>query len=396
MTPALDASTDFERLREPAWSRFHKRHPVYPRERFEDAYAEWWTREIARWADGRPSRPAKPIAFVAEAVHRVLIDEGRAMARGLSRGDEKHGLAVVGFEDLDADPAGDAGGEAHYQLLVHRILDLVRERLTPRELSVFVSSFLYLQPSSVAAATLGLSVPRVKKDRVKIAAKVGEEVWAILGAELDLCEAYDDRRLPAVLELLTVHVDGCPHCRAQLQGVRGTAHAVVGPLELLAVGGAAGGGAAGALDSLLTRVGGWGHRAAEVASSVPPSGRTAAVVGVVAATIGGSVAVERTHPDRTPAAAERAATPERQPARPARQAASTPTAAPPAVTAPAPTATTRPAATARASRRQRRGTRPAPTPAPTRAPVPTSAPAPAPVAPSTGSGAGSEFGFEAG
>lgn len=416
MTEMLSAETHFAALREPVWRRFHGRHPVYTRDRFEEAYAEWWTRELERGAAGQPSRPSAPVAFVAEAVHRVLIDEGRAMARGLARGEEKQGLEVVGLDER-LDLAGEADEtltDARYRLVVHRILDLVRERLTTRELQVFIFSYLYMQTTSLTARSLGMSLPRVKKDRQKIAGKVGEEVWSILGSELDLCSAYEERHLPAVLELLTLHVDGCPRCREALRGVRREAFAVAGPVEVLALGGVAGTGSAGLLDHVVARVSGWVHRAAEVTASVPPGGRTAATVTVVAAAaVGGGVAVERSVSPERPEA--RSAPARRESVRgPAQGVARSPTVVPPAAAAPAPTAEparSRSSSSRRASRRAnaRHGTQrrrasatPPPTPPPasavTAAPAPTSIPAapppPAP-APSRPSG-GSEFGFERG
>src|SRR3954447_18805928 len=142
----LRADEHFEGLREPVWSRFRARHGLFGRDRFEDAYAEWWTRELERAADGRPSRAAAPAAFVAEAVHRVLIDEARARARGLGR-DEKATLELLDLDAHDHIPApGDTVDTAHYEAMAHRVLHLVRDRLTDRELRVFVWSYLYLQP----------------------------------------------------------------------------------------------------------------------------------------------------------------------------------------------------------------------------------------------------------
>src|SRR4051812_1838008 len=94
----LSVDVHFEALRDPVWTRVRARHGTGTRDRFDDAYAEWWTREVERAAAGRPSRAAAPVAFVTEAVHRVLIDEGRALARGLAR-DEKAGLDLVDLDD---------------------------------------------------------------------------------------------------------------------------------------------------------------------------------------------------------------------------------------------------------------------------------------------------------
>src|SRR4051794_7230100 len=141
----LRAEEHFEALREAVWARFRARHGLFSRDRFEDAYAEWWTRELERAADGRASRATAPAAFVAEAVHRVLIDEARARARGLGR-DEKASLELVDLDDQrDVAHADDTAAAAHYEAVAHRILALVRDRLTPREVRVFVWSFLYLE-----------------------------------------------------------------------------------------------------------------------------------------------------------------------------------------------------------------------------------------------------------
>src|SRR3954447_9692143 len=167
----LRADEHFDALREPVWARFRARHGLHSHDRFEDAYSEWWTRELERAAAGRPSRAGAPAAFVAEAVPRVLIDDPPARARGLAR-DQKAALDVVDLEDQhDVAGAGDTAATAHYEAVVHRILHLVRDRLTPRELRVFVFSFLYLRTTGQTAAALGLSEPRVKKDRAKVTAK---------------------------------------------------------------------------------------------------------------------------------------------------------------------------------------------------------------------------------
>src|SRR3954463_9043264 len=109
----LNAEAHFATLREAVWSRFKARHGLYPEARFDDAYAEWWTRELERAATGRPSRATAPAAFVAEAVHRVLIDEARARARGLAR-DEKSTLEVVDLDDQhDVADTDDTATMAH-------------------------------------------------------------------------------------------------------------------------------------------------------------------------------------------------------------------------------------------------------------------------------------------
>src|SRR4051812_8913708 len=137
----LRADEHFDALREPVWVRFRARHGSLARDRFDDAYAEWWTRELERAADGRPSRAAAPVAFVAEAVHRVVIDDARSRARGLPR-DKKSALELVDIDDqVDVADDGDVVAAAHYEAIVHRVLHLVRDRLSPRELRVFVFSF---------------------------------------------------------------------------------------------------------------------------------------------------------------------------------------------------------------------------------------------------------------
>ena len=283
----LRAEEHFEGLRDAVWSRFTARHGLYPRDRFEDAYSEWWTREVERAADGRSSRAAAPVAYVCEAVHRVLIDEARARARGLAR-DEKAALEMVDLDDqVDVAHHDDTLSAAHYEALVHRVLHLVRERLTDRELRVFVWSFLYLQTSERTAAALGLSEPRVKKDRKKVATKVGAEVWSVLSGELSLCAAYDDKRLQAVFELLTDHVEDCPDCSVVLGGVRRGAVAAVAPVELLLLGDAP----FGWFDALVAKVTGAAHRVGEATVSMPPAGRATAAVAAVAVTVGGGAAV---------------------------------------------------------------------------------------------------------
>src|SRR3954471_24697921 len=119
----LSVDAHFEALREPVWTRFRARHGISSRDRFDDAYAEWWTREVERAAAGRPSRAAAPVAYVTEAVHRVVIDDARARARGLARGDEKAGLDVADLhEQRDVAAAADTHDAARYEALAHRVL----------------------------------------------------------------------------------------------------------------------------------------------------------------------------------------------------------------------------------------------------------------------------------
>src|SRR6476619_1355707 len=104
----LEATRDFDELRERVWARVRARHAGLDRDRFEDAYAEWWSREVARALEGRPSSAGAPVAFVAEGVHRVLIDESRSLARGLARGDEKSAHRLVDLDDHQDLPSVDA------------------------------------------------------------------------------------------------------------------------------------------------------------------------------------------------------------------------------------------------------------------------------------------------
>lgn len=357
----LSAEKHFEALREGVWSRFCGRHRWCDRDRFDEAYAEWWTREVERAASGRPSRAAAPAAFVAEAVHRVMIDDSRSRARGLGR-DEKQSLELVDIgTQADAAAGQDTADQAAYEALAHRVLTLVRGRLTPRELRVFVWSFLYLQSTDATAAALSLSPPRVKKDRKKIAAKVGQEVWAVLSGELDLCATYEDKRLLAVFEILTVHVEDCPTCRAALGGVRRGALSIIGPAEVLALSSASEG-ATHALshlfDSLTLRLHGLVNRASETLTSMPPGGRTAAVVAVAATAVaGGAVTVSEQsrngsqRPGEVRKAQRSKPAPSRAAAAPiAVSASAAPAAAPPRVSA-------TPAAPAGRTRRQRRARR---------------------------------------
>jgi hypothetical protein len=305
----LSADEDFERLREAVWRRLCARDGFCTRERFDEAYAEWWTREVERAAHGKPSRAAAPVAFVAESVHRVLIDDARARARGLSR-DEKNSLEILDLDSqVNAAAQQTTADQASYEALVHRVLTLVQGELTDRELRVFVFGFLYMKTTGETARALGLSTPRVKKDREKIARKIGERVWEVLSGELDLCAAYDSKQLGAIFELLSVHVEDCPTCSAALGGVRSGALVVVPPAEILALSGS-GEGAMDALshavDSIAARFTGIAHRVSETMASMPPGGRTAAAVAVAASAVAGG-AVTVTKPDhRPPKAHERA------------------------------------------------------------------------------------------
>ncbi len=398
----LSAEVHFEALREPVWSRFKARHGLYPRDRFEDAYAEWWTRELERAAAGRPSRAGAPAAFVTEAVHRVLIDDARARARGLAR-DQKAALELVDIADQhDVAGSGDTAATAHYEAVVHRVLHLVRDRLTARELSVFVLSYLHLATTERTAAALGLSEPRVKKDRQKAMAKVGAEVWQVLSAELAPCAAYDDKALPAVFELMTTHAEDCPECSQALGGIRRSAVAAVAPVELLLL---ADQHSLTFIDAVVAKLTAPLHRAVELSVSAPPGGRVAAAATVaVAAAVGGSAAVKGTA-DAQPVR-ERVAT--------LRNVA---TAAPVAAVRPlrtpagtrTPEATRRTARPSSGQRSPERGKRPsggtAPAPVPTATPAAVTTPPPAPVATTVAAPAppppppaapptSSEFGFE--
>jgi DNA-directed RNA polymerase specialized sigma24 family protein len=403
----LSAEEHFEGLREAVWVRYTARHRGCDRERFEDLYAEWWAREVERAANGAPSRASAPVAFVAEAVHRVFIDDVRARARGLSR-EDKHTLDLVDLDgQLDAAGDDDTAASATYEAIAHRILTLVQGKLTDRETRVFVWSYLYLQPSERTAEALRLSVPRVKKDRKRIATKVGAEVWAVLGGELDLCGVYEEQSLAAIFEILTVHAEDCPTCRAALGGVRRGALAIIGP-ELLVLGTASQGathGFADLLQGLAARLQGAVQRGAEMAVAVPAGGKTAAAVAVAAAALaGGAVTIQPQGDggrDRAPRAAVQAAARHAAPAAAPTAVATTPPPPAPVVArparrkpnqraeaAPAATATPAPVATVQ------QPVAPAPTaPAPTAAPA---APAPAPVtqAPPAPPPPTTEFGFE--
>ena len=379
----LSAEQHFEALRGPVWARFRARHAVFTRDRFEDAYQEFWARELQRAADGRPSRAAAPVAFVTEAVHRVLIDEGRARARGLAR-DEKSGLGVGALDDhLDLAAGADVAADARYEATVHKVLALVREQLTDRELQVFVACFLYLQSTEAAAAALGLSPPRVKKDRKRIAEKCGAAVWPVLLGELDCCgAARTDKSFGGAIEAMADHVEDCPQCA----GLRRGALAVIGPVELLALAPGDGG---GVLDLVAARVLEALHRTTEVLVAVPPAGRGAAVAGVAAVALAGGAAGTGAvgTPDREPRPAAKLL--RSVPVRPAPTPAATPAATPQTIVRsrpvpqrkpPPPRRRPRPAATAVAVAT-------AAATAPPRAPPAAAAPAPA-------SSPTGEFGFE--
>jgi len=224
---------------------------------------------------------------------------------------------------------------AAYEALAHRVLTLVQGRLSERETRVFVWSFLYMQPSEATATALGLSLPRVKKDRKRIVTKVGTQVWAVLGGELDLCAAYREQSLPAIFEILSVHVEDCPACAAALGGVRRGALAIVGP-EMLVLTAASSEGAAHVLADLVhgaaVRLNGLLHRGTEALTSVPPSGRTAAAVAVAATVVaGGAATVAPVDHQRRPPRADIADRGQGSP----RRAPSPPMVVAPAATAPA-------------------------------------------------------------
>jgi hypothetical protein len=109
----------------------------------------------------------------------------------------------------------------------------------------------------------------------------------VLTGELDLCSAYDEKRLPAVFELLTVHVEECAICSAALGGYRRSALAIAGP-ELLAAG------VAEPLthlwSDLVARANLLLHRGTEALTALPPNGRTAAAVAVAATAVAGGAA----------------------------------------------------------------------------------------------------------
>ena len=401
----LDATRHFESLRTSVWNRLRGRHGALLRDRFEDAYSEWWAREVERAAAGRPSRAAAPVAFVTESVHRVMLDDVRARARGLPRGD-KAALQVMQLEALlDAGAEDDTEAQARYEALAHRILALVRHRLTSRELRVFVCTFLYLQSTDATARLLDLSPPRVKKDRAKAATKLGDEVWELVAAELDVCPAQADRDLSAVFEVLADHVEGCTACAPAFGRLRSGALAAVAPIELLTLSAGGGGGAGSLVDWVYGRLVGVSSRWPGAGIGVSSGGRAAASAAVAASLVaGGGAAVVSggaTDPAGQRPASIRSAQSVSSPA-PA------PSTAAPAAAAAKPA--TRHVREAKGPRRRRGPSRrpkqslasaPAPTPAasapaspppaPVQAPAVAPAPAPAPASSSTG-----EFGFERG
>jgi RNA polymerase sigma factor (sigma-70 family) len=370
----LHADEHFEALREPVWSRFRTRHGAGSRDRFEEAYAEFWLRELERAAAGRPSRAAAPVAFVTEAINRVVIDHARSRARGLAR-DEKHTLELQDIDDQSSVASdSDTASRAEFEALVHLVLDAVRSELTARELQVFVSSFLYLRSTPQTAAALGLSEPRVKKDRVRILAKVGAAVWPIMAGELG-CPASASGDAAAGFELMASHVEECQRCA----GLRAGALAVVGPVELLALA------QGGLLDHLGARLYDTAHRVGEFVAAVPPAGRGAAVAGLAAAALVSGAATARTADphDARPAPVA--------PAIPVARS-STPEAASVTQAVRAPTVRPRPA-----SRRARKEIRHRPQPRATAAATPLRAPpelVATPTAPIGSGGGTGEFGFE--
>lgn len=375
----LDVVEHFATLREPVWVRVRGRNGGLERERFEDAYAEWWSREVERSAAGRPSVAAAPAAFVAEAVHRTLIDELRSRARGLSRGAEKTGLEFVDIDDqLDVAAAEATPAQAAYEALAHRVLGLVRDRLSGRELRVFVWTYLYLRSTPETAVGLGLSEPRVKKDRKRIAGKIGAEVWQLLGTELALCAEYSEQRVTAAFEGFVAHAEDCAECSRSVGGLRAGAYALLGPLELLALDGGEGR-IADLVNSLVVRLTGLVHRATGTAMAMPAGGKAAAVAAVGAVAVAGGTAALPPAPKAAP---------------PPRVAVATPTTT--ATPAPTSVATATPTPAPSASTRRRARTRPAPAPtassttAPVVARVTTARSAPpAPAEPDPG-----EFAFE--
>jgi len=134
---SLQAEEHFETLREPVWARFRARNPRITRDAFEDLWQDFWTREVERALAGRPSQAAAPVAFLAEALQRIVIDDLRARARGVARS-EKSGLQFTDLEDqTHLGARDDTAADGRYVAVVHRVLDLVRGRLTDRELKVY-------------------------------------------------------------------------------------------------------------------------------------------------------------------------------------------------------------------------------------------------------------------
>jgi DNA-directed RNA polymerase specialized sigma24 family protein len=270
----LDADEHFDALRGPVRARFRG-----PAELFEDAYAEFWCREAERSAAGRASDAAAPVAFIAEAIQRILIDQARSRGRGLAR-DAKHTLQTCDLDDQHhLRAAADTVEDAEFSALVHRILDLVEGCLSAREMRVFQACFLYLLSTPRAAAVLGLSEPRVKKDRLRILEKVGSTVWPVLAGDLG-CSASRNADPSAGFELMATHVEECERC----SGLRAGALAVVGPLELLALA------QPGILDHVVARCFGTAQRVGDFVTAVPPAGRGAAAAGLAAAVLAGGAA----------------------------------------------------------------------------------------------------------
>jgi hypothetical protein len=269
---------------------------------------------------------------------------------------------------------------------------------------VFVFTYLYLQPSERTAAALGLSVPRVKKDRKKIAGRIGAEVWQVLQGELDLCAVYSEQSLPAVFELMTVHVEDCPTCRTALGGMRRGALAVIGP-EVLLIGAAES--TTHVFSDLLARAYGFIHRGTETLAALPPQGRAAAAAAVAATAVAGGAATVKSSSETRPVPRESKvarATPTRSASTAATTASPSASASPRATAAPTaaprprrrakPSATSTAAATAAAT---------APPAAPTSGPAPQIATFEQPAPPSTArtaaatapaSAESQEFGFE--
>ena len=361
---ALRAEEHFESLREPVWARFRGRNPSTSRETFEDLWQTFWARELERAAAGRASEAAAPVAFVTEALQRLAIDDLRARARGVSR-DQKQEIAVGDLDEHAEQSSGDdTAADGRYVAVVHAVLDLVRGQLSDREMRVFSASFLYGLSTPAAAAALGLSEARVKKDRGRILAKVGASVWPLLAEELG-CEAGRAADLGAGFEVMSDHVEDCEAC----SGLRHGALAVLGPLAMVTP--------SGWFDVCAARFYGAVHRV----STLPPTGRGVAVAGLAAAAVaGGSATVAPPAPESRAARPAAGATPE-----------------------PRPVATAAPSRTpaARSPRRTKRSTKPKPAAAPVataqpplRAPPPVATAPSAPAAQPAATAAPGEFGFE--
>ncbi|MEA2297047.1 MAG: hypothetical protein QOE86_4686, partial [Solirubrobacteraceae bacterium] len=185
-------------------------------------------------------------------------------------------------------------------------------------------------------------------------------------------------------EIFTIHAEDCADCSRAVGGLRDGALAVVGPIELVALSGATGGGLFDdLLDGLAVRVGMLVHRSAELATGLPGGARTAAVAAVGAAAIAGSTAL----PGKPPETEAAVATP-------------APTVVHHRVRTPVPTAVATPAPGRRAAPVRRVRSRPKAPPAPTAPPTVVatitsfeSPETPAPKASSQPAGNG-EFGFE--